>query len=309
MEQHPIPQQISSYEFKLVGEMTLKQFFMVGGGLAMAFLINATKMVFLIRYPLMAIFGGGGAILAFVPVGGRPAATWLMAFIKSIYSPTIYTYKKSGGQNWMDWQAKEDPEEATEQVRPVEETMIKIKKGSKVKDFIHSLPTSKKSKTKEESMVKKKVGVKDKRIEIQPRAAAVGKDEEKKKETEVKAVEDWREKQVILDLKREKLAATGEAVFGSIPMPSIPEVSNLIVGMVTNPEGKIVENAIVEIQDSKGYPVRVLKTNSLGQFKTSTQLANGKYLVITEKKGQDFDRVNIELGGRIVEPIKIQAIA
>ncbi len=29
MEQHPIPQQISSYQIKLVGDMTLKQFFQV----------------------------------------------------------------------------------------------------------------------------------------------------------------------------------------------------------------------------------------------------------------------------------------
>ena len=309
MEQHPIPQQISSYEFKLVGEMTLKQFFMVGGGLAIAFLINSTKMVFLIRYPLMAIFGGGGAILAFLPIGGRPAAAWLMAFIKSIYSPTIYTYKKGGGQNWMEWQAKGETEEVVGQVRPTESAMIKRKKGNKVKDFIHSLPTSRKGQTKDESAVKKEVEAEEDKTETQAGVGVV-ETEKKGKMNEVKTVEDWREKQVILDLKRERLGATGEAVFGSIPMPSIPEVPNLTVGMVTSPEGKIVEDAIVEIQDEQqGYPVRVLKTNSLGQFKTSTQLANGKYLVITEKKGQGFDRVNIELVGRIVEPIKIQAIA
>jgi len=289
--------------------MTLKQFFMVGGGLAIAFLINSTKMVFLIRYPLMAIFGGGGAVLAFVPIGGRPAATWFVAFIKSIYSPTIYTYKKSGGQNWMEWQAKEETGETVEQVRPVEDGVIKTKTGNKVKDFIHSLPTSKKGQTKEEVTAKKKIEDEGKKTEIQPRTTVTEKSEERKEDNGASVTKDWREKQVILDLKRERLGATGEAVFGSIPMPSIPEVSNLIVGMVTSPEGKIVENAIVEIQDSKGYPVRVLKTNSLGQFKTSTQLADGKYLVITEKKGQNFDRVNVDLGGRIVEPVKIQAVA
>ena len=289
--------------------MTLKQFFMVGGGLTIAFLINATKVVFLIRYPLMAIFAGGGAVLAFVPIGGRPAATWLVAFIKSIYSPTIYTYKKGGAQNWMEWQAKEETEEMEAQLKPIEDIKIKVKKGNRVKNFIHSLPTSRKSKIKDKSVVEKKVGVEEDKTEIQLRGMLMEKKKKREKENEAGVVEDWREKQVSLGLKREKLGATGEAVFGSIPMPSIPEVSNLIVGMVTNPEGKIVEDAIVEIQDGQGHPVRVLKTNSLGQFKTSTQLANGKYLVITEKKGQDFDRVNIELGGRIVEPIKIQAIA
>lgn len=275
----------------------------------MAFLINSTKVVFLIRYPLMALFGGGGAILAFVPIGSRPAATWLMAFIKSIYSPTIYTYKKSGGQNWMEWQAKEETGEIVGQVRPVEDVAIRTKRGNKVKDFIQSLPARKK-KTATKSVIKKKVRQKNEAVEIQPRAMETPLNSlATSNEVKEKEQSDWREKQVILDLKKEKLGATGEAVFGSIPMPSIPDVSNLIVGMATSPEGKIVEGAIVEIQDGKGYPVRVLKTNSLGQFKTSTQLADGKYLVITEKEGQNFDRVNIELDGRIVEPIKIQAIA
>ena len=49
MEQHPIPQQISSYEFKLVGEMTLKQFLKAAGGVVLALLINSSKIVFFIK--------------------------------------------------------------------------------------------------------------------------------------------------------------------------------------------------------------------------------------------------------------------
>ena len=44
MAQHPIPQQISSYEFKLVGEMTLKQFLKAAAGVIIALLINSTKL-------------------------------------------------------------------------------------------------------------------------------------------------------------------------------------------------------------------------------------------------------------------------
>ena len=65
MEQHPIPQHISSYEFKLVGEMTLKQFLKAAGGIILALLINSTKMVFFIKWPLMLTFGIGGLALAF----------------------------------------------------------------------------------------------------------------------------------------------------------------------------------------------------------------------------------------------------
>ena len=50
MEQHPIPQQISSYEFKLVGEMTLKQFAKAAGGIIIALVINSAPLVFFIKW-------------------------------------------------------------------------------------------------------------------------------------------------------------------------------------------------------------------------------------------------------------------
>jgi hypothetical protein len=96
MEQHPIPQQISSYEFKLVGEMTLKQFLKAAGGIIIALLINSSGLLFFIKWPLMLVFGAGGLALAFVPFQDRPLETWVLSFIKSIYSPTIYTYKRTG---------------------------------------------------------------------------------------------------------------------------------------------------------------------------------------------------------------------
>ncbi|MBU3935112.1 PrgI family protein [Patescibacteria group bacterium] len=290
MEQHPIPQQISSYEFKLVGEMTLKQFLKAGGGIAVAFLINSTKMFILFRLPLMALFGLGGLALAFVPFQDRPLETWIFSFWKAIWSPTIYTYKKRGDKNWMDWQAKKKVEEVVE----VAEVTVKNRDESKIKEFIETLPTIKnikKDKAKEEAEARPETRVK-----------------EEKEEKEGKEKLDWREQKMNLDLKKKRLEATGEAVFGSIPMPAIPDVPNLIVGMVTDMDGKIAENAIVEIQDERGIPARVLKTNSLGQFRSSTQLANGKYLIITEKEGNEFNRINVELGGRIVEPVKIRAI-
>ena len=77
--------------------------------------------------------------------------------------------------------------------------------------------------------------------------------------------------------------------------------------MATSNEGKIIDGVIIEIQDEHGNPTRVLKSNSLGQFKTSTPVANGKYLVIAEKDNYQFNRVNIEIKGEIIKPIKIIA--
>ncbi len=303
MEQHPIPQQISSYEFKLVGEMTLKQFLKAAGGIILALLINSTKLVFFVKWPLMLTFGAGGLALAFVPFQDRPLETWVKAFIKSIYSPTIFIYHKVAPKNWLDL----DPSKviALPKEEEEEEKTLPIKEKSKVKEFIGSLPSVKREIQKEEINEQPTVNSKIKPEEM------VNKDQiavETVKSTAGIVVEDEQKiEKAGLGLKTQKLEATGEVKFGSIPMPDIPEIPNIIVGMVMNTQGKIIEGAIIEVQDEKGNPTRVFKTNSLGQFKTSTPLASGRYLVVVEKEGLSFDRVNIDLKGEIVQPIKVTA--
>lgn len=91
MQQHPVPQHISSYEFKLVGDMTLKQFFQLSGGIVISFVIYATPLPGFIKWPLILFFAGLGAALAFVPFQDRPLSTWIVAFFRAIYMPTLYT--------------------------------------------------------------------------------------------------------------------------------------------------------------------------------------------------------------------------
>lgn len=301
MEQHPIPQQISSYEFKLVGEMTLKQFGKAAGGIILALIVNASPLVFFIKWPLMFIFAVGGLALAFVPFQDRPLETWMLSFIKSIYNPTIYLYKKRAMKNWLDVDLSRNlakikaEEEEEEEKRPVKEK-------TKVKEFIESLPSVERE--------NRKVGKSESRKEEKKEEIEIKKQIINKKEVEIEeevAENDWSGGRPDLKLKREKMEATGSIVFGEIPMPDIPDVPNLIVGMVTDTNRKIVEGAIVEIQDKDGNPNRVLKTNSLGQFRTSTQLTNGEYLIVTEKENMAFDRVRLVLSGQIVPPVKIIA--
>lgn len=306
MDQHPIPQQISSYEFKLVGEMTLKQFLKAAAGVLLAVLINSTKIIFIIKWPLMILFAGGGLALAFVPFQDRPLEKWIGAFIKSIYSPTVYLYKKRKVQNWLDLDLTKQDSTVTEDFDVA--VPIYQKDKSKLKEFLWSLPSRKY--TKEVKVEKKKEEVldEDNLLEgIGPKPEEV--------ETEIKPViktepvaekaEDWRNKKTDLDLKSQKLEATGQAVFGAIPMPKAPDIPNVIVGMITDKAGKLVEGAIVEIQDEMGNPSRVLKTNPLGQFKTSTPLTSGRYLIVIEKEELIFDRINVVLDGKVLQPLRI----
>jgi hypothetical protein len=87
----------------------------------------------------------------------------------------------------------------------------------------------------------------------------------------------------------------------------MPRSPNLLVGMVLDPQGRIIEGAILEIRDSKGVPVRALKTNKLGQFRIVTALANDTYEIETEKRGYTFDIIKVTAKGEPVPPIEIRA--
>ncbi len=328
MGQHPIPQQISSYEFKLVGEMTLKQFLKAAAGIILAILINSTKIIVLIKWPLMLIAGGTGLLLAFVPFEDRPLETWVKAFIRSIYSPTIYTYKKRNDDNWLDLDlTKINKENVDEIEKPIKNENLFVV-GEELREGSKSYITKEKSKYNNDvALARKKLSedvLKEEEEEINTKSQLIDKAktsservvetvDSKKDEskgmvvTNGETIDDWRDKKTDLNLKTEKLEATGEAVFGTIPMPDRPDIANVVVGMATSAEGKIVDGVIVEIQDEHGIPTRVIKTNSLGQFKISTPLANGRYLIIAEKDGYIFDRVNIDLTGKIIDPVRIIA--
>lgn len=310
MDQHPIPSQISSYEFKLVGEMTLKQFLKAAVGIVLAVLINSTKIVFIIKWPLMIFFAGLGLALAFVPFQDRPLENWIIAFIKSIYSPTIYLYRKKRVENWLDL-------DLTKQEKNEEEDYDVVvpnyqKDNRKLKEFLRVLPNRREGRVidgnvYEDNKEEEKVEAIKQEPVVAPepvKEVPVGYEPKIIKEV-VRLPEDWRSKQVNLDLKSEKLEATGQAVFGSVPMPNMSDVPNVISGMITDKTGKLVEGAIVEIMDENGNPSRVLKTNPLGQFKSSTPLTNGKYLIVIEKEGLIFDRINVILDGNVLQSLRI----
>ncbi len=95
MEQHPVPQNISSFQFKLIGDITLKQFSYVAGGVILAYVVWKLPLLpALIQVPLAVLTAVLGVGLAFFPVQERPLDRWLGAFIKSIYAPTQFVWRK-----------------------------------------------------------------------------------------------------------------------------------------------------------------------------------------------------------------------
>ncbi len=97
MENHPIPQDVTGFQFKLVGNMTLKQFGYVGAGVIMCLVFFYAPINFLIKFPLFMFSAAAGIGLAFIPVEGRPMDLMLSNFVKALISPNQYLYHKTGG--------------------------------------------------------------------------------------------------------------------------------------------------------------------------------------------------------------------
>lgn len=95
MEQHAVPQDITGFKFKLVGDMTLKQFGELASGAILAYIFYASTLPAFLKWPLVTLLGFLGFALAFLPIEERPLDVWIINFIKAIYQPTLYLWKKN----------------------------------------------------------------------------------------------------------------------------------------------------------------------------------------------------------------------
>ena len=94
MEQHPVPQNVTTFQFRLIGDMTLKQFGYLAGGAMLGYIFYRLPFPTFIGLPggvCLFLLGFG---FAFVPVEERPMDVWFLAFLKSIYSPTLYVWQR-----------------------------------------------------------------------------------------------------------------------------------------------------------------------------------------------------------------------
>lgn len=94
MQEHPIPQDITNYRFHIIGSMTLKQFGEVLLGVIIAVLFYNTNLTVIIKWPLIILSVGMGFAAAFVPIEERPLDHWIITFIRVLYKPTKFFWKR-----------------------------------------------------------------------------------------------------------------------------------------------------------------------------------------------------------------------
>jgi hypothetical protein len=335
MKEHPIPQDVTGYRFHLIGNMTLKQFAELGAGCFLGFLFYNTNLVDIIKWPLIVSSVGLGAMVAFVPFEERPLDHWVVTFFKILYKPTKYfwkrkpiipkafTYKKPQNQQEFEKevdlsparrarieeylssveQQKLDPWEVQKQQQiaqimgvfdqtqvtssmGVEKSLTKTKPKLKTRIRTLKIPNKNASKTK--------VVVFDKKV------TKNNPEEESLKKNQLKTVEQKK----VTKSKPNKIVITNK----DLPFPSKPKEKNKIVGMVVDPENKLIAKAIIQIKNQQNQVVRAVKTNSLGQFYITTPLSNGSYVIQAEKEGEKFEPQRIDIIGEIVDPLEIRSV-
>ena len=94
MEQHPVPRQITTFEFKLIGFMTLRQFIYLVIFIPLGVIAFKLIPIFLVNIVLAVFFILLGFALSFLPINDRPLDIFLGNLIKRLMSPTQYIYHK-----------------------------------------------------------------------------------------------------------------------------------------------------------------------------------------------------------------------
>ncbi len=94
MREHPVPQDITGYQFHIIGDMTIKQFAEVFAGCIVGLIIYATNLPGIIKWPFIAIAIGLGALAAFVPIEEQPIDHWIVVFIRTLYKPTKFYWRR-----------------------------------------------------------------------------------------------------------------------------------------------------------------------------------------------------------------------
>jgi hypothetical protein len=334
MEQHAVPQQISSYQFRLVGDMTLKQFFQLAGGVLIGLLIYATGLPGLIKWPLIIFFSLFGAALAFLPFEERPLSQWILAFFRSVYSPTIFSWNQTPGITYF----QPEPQETPKKPKPAETGLIRTKDHpsgsilsslesaeesflSKITDLFkvnEKVPTpvpapTAQATTQPATQPAQPVGVKIPQTPLiqttppsqTPRPQIVIEEQIPAQPQPPTTLPASPVSQTLPEQQVQRVATAQFSDQAAPPMP--PSQPDTITGQVMDPEGGIVEGAILEVRDIAGRPVRALKTNKVGHFMIVTPLLAGKYELVTEKEGLVFEPITFTAEGKTIPPIAIRA--
>ncbi len=298
MDNHPIPQDVTGFQFKLIGNLTVKQFAYLAGGIVMAWILLQLPISILIKFPLSAFSAIFGIGLAYFPVSGRPMDLMIANYIKALFRPTQFVYEKVGGQiyfpNKMQFAAVRSVKQYRNDFSPFPK--------DKLKTYLQSLDIQPKNKADEKEnnfLMSVSTLATDNvpyQTSLQVNPVQPSPPEQKKAVAPTAAP---------FVAPQTRIRPTQGGFNKNMGMPNTPDSPNLITGIARDPRGNALSNILVEIKDKDGHPVRAFKTNELGRFASATPLINGAYTAEFEdpKAQNKFEKITISATGQIILPI------
>jgi hypothetical protein len=278
--------------------MTIKQFVSLGVGIVLAVIFYSSPLPFFFKYPLAFTFLLMGVGMAFVPVQGRSLDAWLVAFIRSIYSPTQYVWKQTALEN-ISSDTAAPTNAANKQTAPqVSNPHMEISKGTVAINTVTPPATSITTPQPEITAPEAKP------VEVvTPPIQVSAPDPQPIAETPIvtppatEPVITPSVQEIVPPIVTEPTPTPINPVLpptnvspipasppgaSQLPVPYTPTTPNTLVGLTITPDSRILDGVLVEIQKN-GLTSRATKSNKLGQFMFARPLEDGLYQIFAEK--------------------------
>lgn len=305
--------------------MTLKQFFQVAAGFLLALLVYASPIPGFFKWFLILFFVLLGLALAFLPFEGRPLEMWILAFFRAVYSPTKFFWNRQ--KSAREFYAKEGEELAQPSViapqgkqvmeaylksRPTDGQVLTLEKQeatflNKVSGLLRSQQPVQQMTSPQKRKDLKVPSTTPTKIIPDPQIVKKAQVEEQSQQPvqQMQQVGQQTVTPIFSQGSQQNVRQQAKFSLEAAP-PNPPTTPNVVVGQVLDNQGQIAQNVILEIKDEAGRPVRALKSNPVGHFMIVTPLLNGRYELLAEKEGFEFDPVTFQAKGEIIPPIMVQ---
>lgn len=279
MEQHPVPRQITTFEFKLIGFLTVKQFIYIVVFIPLGFIILILFPIPILNIFLGVLVGSIGFALALLPINDRPLDVWIKNFYKRITSPTQYIYHKENQPIYFfqDLYFLADPHHMMTHIDSKEKlaaylaktraVALQNKKQQQINVLSQKQPTNLIHKTTATTQTVSK-----------PPPVAVS---HPAPQTQLQvAVSQYQ-----------------------VTTPKKP----FFTGVVKNHKHIPLPGILIYVKDEKGKMLRLLKSNPHGVFATFNPLPTSEYILEMKDTGGThfFDTMEVRLAGENPKPIEI----
>ncbi len=269
MDLHPIPRQITTFEFKLIGFMTVRQFgYVLLAGVAGYLLFLAIPIKFVNIFVGVLVFSIG-PLFAFVPINDRPLDVFVRNLTRRLNSPTQYVFHKQNSPLRIFEELFFDAEPHVVLAHVDSRDKLAAYLDAKNKGVNAESPGSHHARIQALFQKKPLVAPPKTPTPVTPGVTVQPKDS----------------KQEVV-LRTPKLEPTKHPVFG---------------GVVYNKRHIPLPGILLYVRDPKSNTVlRILKTNPHGVFATFHPLEDGEYLIeIIDSAGNYlFDPSTINVGGQ-----------